>query len=431
MRREVLLAIVFVPHDGRSARIVPEVHPASRHDVDVAVVVQIAGRCRGCSIESADRVKGKPEPARVLEPLQAVIRLRVRLRVERIAVRKKQVDIAVAIEIDRSQARRAIHRMWRPRDHAALEGPRTLVHERHDHLVLLRDERHQVHSAVAIQIGGRNVDCAAHIREQMLLVSRRRFFAARVFQPEHLPHIPASKHRDRDIQVAIRIEIECPSIAYAPEPLLQQLFLKRTLRSLPEEKELAGKRVERRKLPQVGNENVEVIVAVHIDDLRVNWDLDICQSLFRPRPFGLLQQEQLLRFSIGDEQLNALPCEARCIHVRHERKLRKRADRLRDEAARARTLIYIGQHRQLFRAAAVVERDDVVHLRFRDERATPALLRDRNHRLDHRRPAAFRQHIGARHGMARPAVLIDQRENFRGCLVWGGRVLRMGDRGSD
>src|SRR5690606_15923546 len=149
------------------------------------------------------------------------------------------------------------------------------VHESHDHLVLLCDERDQIHFAVAVQVRGHDVDRAAQVQEWMLLILRTRLLTGRVLEPEHLTYSATAENSDRNVQIAVAVEIERPRIADTAEVLLQQLLFEDAGRCLTKQEELAGECVERRKLSQVGDENVEIAVAIDVDDLRADRDLDV------------------------------------------------------------------------------------------------------------------------------------------------------------
>ena len=76
--------------------------------------------------------------------------------VERVAVRQQDVEVAVAIEVHHLDARRAPVRMRGRVDHLGREADlrRAVVDERHHLLELLREDRHEIHPAVPVQVDG-------------------------------------------------------------------------------------------------------------------------------------------------------------------------------------------------------------------------------------------------------------------------------------
>src|SRR5690349_19948102 len=57
VRGKVLLAVVLVPGDGVTLRLVPEVDPTTDDDVQVTIVVEIAGGSRGRAVHAPDFVE--------------------------------------------------------------------------------------------------------------------------------------------------------------------------------------------------------------------------------------------------------------------------------------------------------------------------------------------------------------------------------------
>ena len=102
---------------------------------------------------SRERVIDERIAARVLQPLDAVIRLDDPV-VERVAVRQEHVEIAVAVHVHQLDARRAPVRMRRRVDHLLIEREvvRAVVDVGDDRLVLLREQRDEIHLAVLVQI---------------------------------------------------------------------------------------------------------------------------------------------------------------------------------------------------------------------------------------------------------------------------------------
>ena len=101
-----------------------------------------------------ERVLDERIRARVLEPLDAVIRLDDRL-VERVAVRQQDVEVAVAVEVHHLDARRAPVRMrgrCRSPSARSVKSRVPLVDEGDHLLELLREQRDEVHLAVPVQI---------------------------------------------------------------------------------------------------------------------------------------------------------------------------------------------------------------------------------------------------------------------------------------
>ena len=77
------------------------------------------------------------QPAAVLEPLNAVVRLGDQV-VERVAIGVQDVDVAVAVHVDYLDARRAPIRMRRSVELADAEAALAVTEERDHRLVLLR-----------------------------------------------------------------------------------------------------------------------------------------------------------------------------------------------------------------------------------------------------------------------------------------------------
>ena len=122
---------------------------------------------------SASRVLDERIRSRVLEPLDAVIRLHDPI-VERITVREDHVEVAVLVEIDELDARRSPVGMRRGVDHFLIEREvaRAAIDEGDHGLVFLREQDDEVHVTILVQIDRDDVDGACTRIDDMRLERR-------------------------------------------------------------------------------------------------------------------------------------------------------------------------------------------------------------------------------------------------------------------
>ena len=107
--------------------------------------------------------------------------------------------------------------------------PSAVVDERPDFLPFLTDHRDDVERAVAVHVGNDGVDGA---RQRLQLVRLERP-SAHVFQPQRLSLV-VTKSGDRDIQIAIAVEIARSRVSHARDCLRRNVRRSR-LRSAGEE----------------------------------------------------------------------------------------------------------------------------------------------------------------------------------------------------
>ena len=145
----------------------------------------------------------------VLNPGHSLVRLELNLVVQGIAIREKEVEIAVLIEINRFDPTEAPMRVARREEVPLFEASRALVEIRDDGFMFLRQERHNIRTPVPIQIDDGNMDSAVAFVEDVWL---KRFggngAAIRsVLQVQYIAlDNPAELDNDQ-IDVAVGIEI--------------------------------------------------------------------------------------------------------------------------------------------------------------------------------------------------------------------------------
>ena len=150
----------------------------------------------------------KGKAAGVLEPLDAVIRLHDPV-VEGIAVGEQHVDVAVLVEVDQLEARRSPVRVWCRIDDFPFEREVScaLVDVGEHRLVLLREQRDEIHPAVAIEIDWHHLDAAGSRVDRVGDERRLCWIAGAVLQDRDLSGLAPSERRHREIDPAVVVEI--------------------------------------------------------------------------------------------------------------------------------------------------------------------------------------------------------------------------------
>ena len=220
VRREVLGAVVFKPHQALALRVVPIVEPAAGHDVHVAIAIEIAGIGDGGAVEAADVAEFEREVALVFQPFHAVIRLGIGLVVERVAIGEQDVGVLVAIHVDHLHAGRSEHGVRPAVQRGVGETALPLVHEGHDRLVLLRDQAHEVDLPIVVQIDRGNVQRAGDLQYPVW----HELAAAQVFKPRQFAHVTATEDGHADVEVAVVVDVQGARIGH-PADLVQQHLL--------------------------------------------------------------------------------------------------------------------------------------------------------------------------------------------------------------
>ena len=165
--------------------------------------------------------------------------------------------------------------------------------------VFLGHEADQILPAVAVDIHGRDVECAARLQQEFPL----EFSGAIVLEPEHRARVVAAELGHRDIQITVAIEVQGASIRHPMQISLQQFPVEGAGGILSQQVDLPSQRADGRHDPQVGDDDVQVAVRIEIDDLRMNRNGDVRERLFFPLLSGLLEQLQFSLFAIADQEL--------------------------------------------------------------------------------------------------------------------------------
>ena len=157
--RELHPAVVFEPDEAGRGGVVPVVVGAGDDDIEIAVAVDIRRLGARGAGQVGDAVKVELQLPLVLEPLHAVPRPAVRRGVvERVAVAVHEIDVAVVVQVCQRQPARSEIRIGRAPDHPRREASRPVVHESPDLLPLLADQRHDVGTAIVVDVGNGRVD---------------------------------------------------------------------------------------------------------------------------------------------------------------------------------------------------------------------------------------------------------------------------------
>ena len=180
----------------------------ARDDVEVAVAVEVRGLRALTPGSVGQRVLDEGERALVLEPLDAVVRLHDGV-VERVAVRQQHVEVAVAVEIDQLDARRAPVRMRRRVDDLRREADAraAVVHERDHLLELLREHDDEVHLAVLVEVDRDGMDGAGPRIDQVRREGRVRVVGRAVLEHREVADLAPAEGRDREIELAVAVEV--------------------------------------------------------------------------------------------------------------------------------------------------------------------------------------------------------------------------------
>ena len=105
----------------------------------------------------------------VLNPGHSLVRLELDLVVQGIAIREKEVEIAVLIEVNGFDPAEAPMRVARREEVLLFEESRALVEIRDDGFIFLRQERHNIRTPIPIQIDNGNMDGAVAFVEDVWL----------------------------------------------------------------------------------------------------------------------------------------------------------------------------------------------------------------------------------------------------------------------
>ena len=147
---------------------------AAADDVEVAVAVEVGGLRALRRRAGRQRVLDERERARVLEPLDAVVRLQDEV-VERVAVGEQDVQVAVPVEVDELDARRAPVRVRRRVDRLRREarGPCPLLRNATTVSCCCASSDDEVGLAVLVEVDRRDVDGAGARVDQLRHEGRR------------------------------------------------------------------------------------------------------------------------------------------------------------------------------------------------------------------------------------------------------------------
>src|SRR5262249_38894565 len=137
----------------------------------------------------------------------AVIRFEQKGIVENIAVGVKNVEFAVAVQIDKLDTAAAIRRVGSRIESLSFELAVALVDERDDSFVLLGEQRYKVGLGVAVQIGDDNVNAAMPVVER----SRYEFWLVPIrgliFQVQQLTRRLPAEDTDDEVLLSDSAEI--------------------------------------------------------------------------------------------------------------------------------------------------------------------------------------------------------------------------------
>ena len=254
--------------------------------------------------------------------------------VERVAVRQEDVEVAVLVEIDELDARRAPVRMRRRVDHLLLErevaGARVDVGD--DGLVLLREQRDEVHLAVAVQIDRDDVD-AARRADRSCASSNAGCdgFVVRFSRIGDLPGLAPAERGDREIVLAVAVEVgglDVGDARPAVEPEGAELAVARPRSQIDRALVVIG----RKELAEIADEQIlhAVLVDVGERDVRRVRNAGDRPTARRRRPPGWPVNTSPWRMSVPSTSSCPSPSRSTSAHVRH----RRRAGHVRASSAR-------------------------------------------------------------------------------------------------
>ena len=301
-------------------------------------------------------------------------------------------------------------------------------------LVLLRDERHEVGPAVAVEVGDRHVDRPRPRVERVLGELRRRPVGRLVLVVERAADLAEAVGGDHEVEVAVAVEVGGLHVGVAGDVLDQRARLELERARLAQPHDAALLVVGRQVLAEVGHDQVLLPVLVEVDHLRVGGvreDRDLLEPGL-PLP-GVAEEHGPAPHVAGHDLELAVAVEVEEADVRDDgqRGVARRAQRVLDEAQPAVVVGPQGRQRQHHGRVRLEVADDLVEVLLPQE----ALLARRHaraghaplgHLLDAEAPHAARHVLGRRLHVALRALLLDDLGDLRVLL---GREGSDGPRG--
>ena len=193
-----------------------------RDDVEVAVTVHVGRLGAMDAGHLRQGVLDERKPALFSSHWMPVIRLHDPV-VEGVAVGEQDVDVAVLVEINQLEARRAPVRVRGRVDDLLLEREvaGAPVDVREHGLVLLGEQRHEVRFAVAIQIDRHHLDAARAWIDRVGRERRLRNVGRAVFENRDLSGLAPPERGNGEIDLAVAIEVRRADVATRGQPSSQ------------------------------------------------------------------------------------------------------------------------------------------------------------------------------------------------------------------
>ena len=204
--------------------------------------------------------------ALILQPLDAVVGSE-HLGVHRVAVGQEDVLVAVTIQIDKLNPGRTKGRVRCGVDDLGTEPMVARVEKRHDRLVLLAQEGHEVGPAVAIEVGHRHVNRAVAWVDRRGNEDRPAGVGRTVFQQEDPPGFQPSELGNNQVEIPVAVEVRGLGVGDAAKPAGQSDRRERSVGHPLEPDDTPDAIVGRRWAPQVGDDEILDPVTVQVDDL--------------------------------------------------------------------------------------------------------------------------------------------------------------------
>ena len=180
-----------------------------------------------------------------------------------------------------------------------MNRPRPGIGEHPDLFPLLADQRGDVERSTAVEIGDDHVDRAGQFLEDVNRIAP----VAAILEPQRLPLV-VTERRDREILIAVAVEIAAADVGDAGEPLGGGVPHEAAAAGVLEDDHRSDPLVAGEELAEVGDEQVEVAVAVVVDRLDMARRANVGDHLLRVHALRRLPEPGELPASrIADEHV--------------------------------------------------------------------------------------------------------------------------------